>query len=351
MALYRDPAAAHRPRPSIVRDLLRIPAKIDNHQIENQATCVLGWLVDRSPVFARELVALFVGDAVEVVEPIGARTWISLAKPGGGAVFPDLSIEAAAASLQLLVEVKVGSEFAVYEDGTLQPDYYRQRWLELPPGPEAAARAVGTLTRPGGTTPVDLARLRARDVTWSQVRDLLRDVLDAGALDASVALVAESFLEALVTQIAVDPPDPATLAGWLAAHRDEAYEVANGVASLLRADGVTTTSGRAFVGRRVRFDDVAGAPLFARVYAAKAGSGLTLAGWPDAIIVGIERDANGALDQPTSLLVEEAGFLRVKDTDGFWLHRQFWPLDDEPSVIANGIAEALRATGLLPRRG
>jgi len=37
---------------------------------------------------------------------------------------------------------------------------------------------------------------------------------------------------------------------------------------------------------------------------------------PDAIIVGVERDANGALEPEASLAVEQAGFLRVKDTDG-----------------------------------
>jgi hypothetical protein len=94
MGLYQDPIKA-RPRPSLIRDLLTIPAKVDNHQIENQATCVLAWLVDQSPVLARDLVEVFVGNAIDVVEPIGARTWLSVPKPDGGAVFPDLSIDGA----------------------------------------------------------------------------------------------------------------------------------------------------------------------------------------------------------------------------------------------------------------
>jgi hypothetical protein len=347
MALYQDPAA-DRPRPSLVRDLLRIPAKVDNHQIENQATCVLGWLVDRSPVFARELIAMFVGDAVTVVEPIGARTWLSLPKPGGGAVFPDLSIDCAEASLQLLVEVKVGSEFHAYDTGVLQPDYYRWAWSQPIPGPKAEHRAVGTLTRAGGPTPVDLATLRACDVTWSQVRDRLSDLVANDALAPAVALVADSFLEAIAAQIAVDPPDPSTLKGWLAGHRDDVHAVANEVADLTAADGIKSTSGREFVGRRVCYSDVLGKPLFARVYAAPAGSGLTLAGWPDAIIVGIERDADGTLDPELSHAFQAAGFLRVKDTAGFWLHRQYWPLDDS-RVTASAIAQALGSTGLIGR--
>ena len=82
--LYHDPDAGHS-RPHLIVDLLDVPAKPNNHQLENQATTVLAWLVDGSPELAREVVQLFLGES----PPDGsivARTQVSLGKPGGGAV-------------------------------------------------------------------------------------------------------------------------------------------------------------------------------------------------------------------------------------------------------------------------
>src|SRR3954449_12698847 len=129
--LYQPPDKP-RLRPSLVKDLFVIPAKSTNHQIENQATAVLAWLIDRSPEFARRCLELFVGPDHVPHGPVGARTWVTLPKPGGGAVFPDLSIDATEPSFQVLVEVKIGSEFHEYPtpDGTSisQPDFYRWAW-------------------------------------------------------------------------------------------------------------------------------------------------------------------------------------------------------------------------------
>src|SRR4051794_38878824 len=187
MGLYQDPAAP-RPRPSLVRDLFTLPTKPTLHPLENQATAVLAWLADRSKAFAAELVSLFLGASVEIAHPIGARAWVSLPQPGGVAVFPDLSLDGPAKRFQLLIEVKVGSDFHVYPmpDGSAlsQPDYYRYAWAQLPAGSEAEVRAVGTLTRPGGDTPVAPADLKARDVTWAQVRDTLGQMLSDGGARA-----------------------------------------------------------------------------------------------------------------------------------------------------------------------
>ena len=82
VVLYQDPAKPRR-RPSLIGALLSIPAKATNHQLENQATAVLAWLVDRSPVIAEGVLRLFLEDDAPAAGVIGARTWISLPQPGG----------------------------------------------------------------------------------------------------------------------------------------------------------------------------------------------------------------------------------------------------------------------------
>jgi len=356
MALYQDPAKP-RLRPSLVKDLFTIPAKATNHQIENQATAVLAWLIDRSPALAAAIVELFLGDAAPRVTHAGTRTWVSLPKPGGGAVFPDLSIDGDGASLQLLIEVKVGSDFHDYvtPEGTVvsQPEFYRRVWSRLPTWGEARQRAVGTLTRHGGPMPVELAALRARDVTWSQVRDRLRALLEAGELATDVALVAASFLEAIDAQIAVEAPDPSHLKAWLAQHRPVVDAIGDELTSLLPGASAASSSGGQFVARRVTIPEVLGRALVLRVYASPAGSGLTLPGWPDGVIVGVERDANGTLEAEAALRFAEVGFLRRRDIDGFWLHRELWPMEQarqDPAATAAQVVELVAATGLVSLR-
>src|SRR3954465_2143481 len=104
MALYQDPAQP-RLRPSLVEDLLALPATTKHHPLENQSTAVLAWLADRSALFAPRLVACFLGHPVDKGIVIGARTQIPMEQPGGGAVFPDLSLDGSNRAFQLLVEV------------------------------------------------------------------------------------------------------------------------------------------------------------------------------------------------------------------------------------------------------
>src|SRR3954453_5509351 len=95
MALYEDPLG-HRSRPTLIPALMSIPASASMHQHENQATAALAWLAERSPPFARRLAALFIGDdqATQECAVLGARAHtLSLPRPGGGAVFPDMSID------------------------------------------------------------------------------------------------------------------------------------------------------------------------------------------------------------------------------------------------------------------
>lgn len=98
MSLYHDPSLPYA-HPS-----LGVPATASQHQLENQTTTVLAWLVDHSRVLARSVLGLFLGDYVPAEGSIGARTQLTLPKPGGGAVYPDLSVCMGHHALQLLVE-------------------------------------------------------------------------------------------------------------------------------------------------------------------------------------------------------------------------------------------------------
>jgi hypothetical protein len=51
VTIFHNPGVAYG-RPSLISDLLTVPANPGQHQLENQATTVLAWLVDRSPAFA-----------------------------------------------------------------------------------------------------------------------------------------------------------------------------------------------------------------------------------------------------------------------------------------------------------
>lgn len=354
MTCYQDPDKP-RHRPSLIEDLFSLPTKAGLHPLENQSTATLAWLIDRSPVFAREFVELFLGEGAAPSGTLGARTWITIANPDGGFLFPDLCIEAGDGQLQLLVEVKVASDRAQYicSDGVTrwQEEMYRWAWTKLP-GPQAAIRAVGTLTRGEGSTAVEAAELRAADVTWSRVRDLIQRLLDRSAFEPEASAVAASFLKAIKSRIAVDTPTPTELATWLEAHATLVEAIAAGLRDRVPGATLSKASGKGFIGRRVHIPDVLGSELRLRVYASPAGAPQHLIGEPDAIIVGIERDSGGTLEAPASDIFAEAGFLKEKDIAGGRMHRRAWTLDDmrdDPAdATVSSIWDALSITEVGP---
>ena len=354
MAFYQDPDKP-RHRPSLIEDLFKLPTKPGLHPLENQSTATLAWLIDNSPVFAREFVELFLGAGSAPDTTLGARTWLTLPNPDGGVLFPDLCIEAAGGQLQLLVEVKVASGLAQYlgRDRIMrsQPVQYRWCWQDLT-GAHAQVRAVGTLTRGGGEkTALDPGRLQASDVTWSQVRDVIERLLAESGFGPETALVAESFVHAIKARIAVDPPSATALSAWLDAHAHVATQVATYLRDLAPGSTLSKAGGAAFVGHRVHIPDVLGSELRLRVYASPASSAQNLVGEPDALIVGIERDAGGTLEAPASDIFAEAGFLKERDIQGGVMHRRAWPMEDvlpDPAATAASIWEMLSASGVGP---
>jgi len=283
-----------------VRDLLGLTATTAHHALEDQATTVLAWLIDRSPVIARSVRRLFLGPVGDVEGTIGAETQVSLPKPVGGALRPDVSICVSDRAPQLLVEVKVASELAVYSEfDSLQQDaVYRHLWRSPSPA-DAEVRAVGTLTRwPRSAQSVDVGQLVARDVSWRELRDALGELLAHDEVAPDVALVAGSFVHAIDERIAPKPPTEAELAEFLAGFESLLESTAKCVATLLSAtDPLMTTKGAAFVGRRIRLVDRQGEELFVRLYLAADGSRrLAIPGTPEALVVGPERDFGGTLE-------------------------------------------------------
>jgi hypothetical protein len=324
---------------------MRLPATPEQHPLENQCTAVLAWLVDRSDLFAREFVALFLDDPVPA-GTVGARAQLSLPMPDGSTLRPDLSVDGPNGSLQLLVEVKVASVLATYEtpDGTVrrQDRQYAWGWSRLEQ-PDRRVRAVGTLTlEPPDQQDADPAGLRARHATWFQVRDLLHRLLPE--MGEQVRLVASSFLEVLSTRVAVTPPDPARLAAWLDEHVAVAITVARQLAAGLSAAKTTKAGGAQFAGRRVHIPGVHGQELRLRVYVTPAGGAQNAPGLPDALIVGLERDSGGTIEPDLQPILTAAGFPRLRDKAGDVMHRMTWPLRDaatDPDEITAAVLAAL----------
>jgi hypothetical protein len=349
MTLYHDPDIEDV-RSSLVGDLLGIPATDKNHQLENQATTVLAWLVDQSPTIARTVLRLFLGDRAPADAAIGARTQLALPKADGGALYPDLSICVADRALQLLVEVKVDSAHAVYEEygGQLQPQVYRELW-RTPGQGDAVIRAVGTLTRTGGASEPDPDQLIAREVAWRELRDALHHLLASGAVEPECRLVAASFVTAIDERIAPAPLTEDAQHEFFATHEALLDGVKDAIARLVRGTGAPKRiRGKAYLGWRIPLPGATAAPLFLRLYLSPQSTRLNLPGQPDALIAAPERDADGTLEPGESAAVKAAGFPRTKDLDGYWLHRHPWELTGlDTESVAGEIVAMLAKTGLL----
>lgn len=358
LTLYQDPDKPRR-RPSLVEDLVKLPTKPTGQPLENQATAVLAWLIDHSPSFARGFVSLI---APEVDLPngrIGARTWVSLRMPDGGTLFPDLSIDGPHGTFQFLIEVKVASDLATYVDARgierMQDAQYRWGWnaLESPP---QRLRMVTTLTR--GREREDrsdehrsaVAVGYGERLTWTQVAHLLHRL--EPDLESYVALVAFSFSQLILKRIAITQLSTAQMKEWLLRHTRVVEQVVGGVSAQVAHASIIGTKGAGFVGQRIVIEDVRGAPLRLRIYATPAGGPQNLPGGPDAVIVGIERDAGGKLEADIAGDFVEAGFLRERDIAGHLMHRRVWAMEDvesDASGVVSEIVEAVIASGHVRR--
>lgn len=359
MSIYLDPAGPY-PHPTLLPALMKVPAKEGQHQHENQATEVLAWLVDNSDVVARTVCTLFLDDLphVDAAHTIGARTQITLPRTVGSPVYPDLSIEGSNASFQLLVEVKIAADLSETLDqqtgkAIQQDDLYRSLWANQGDEHQAAARAVGTLTRAGGSSVVDTRAMRARDVAWSAVRDALSEC--SATVEPEVHSVLISFVEAIDVHIAVKRLDVAQVSLWLGAHEHLVADTAVALSELVdgRADGTTRLS-TDYASRYVRFIDTTGQEMRVRVFITPSGGRLNLPGHPDTLAVYLGRDSDATIEKALLPRLRAAGFIAQKDVWGFSLCRRHYELSDDSdaadltTTVAQQVAEMLKRAELIP---
>jgi hypothetical protein len=336
MTIYRDPSASGYPHPRLFVDLMARPSKIDLLPLELQVTTVLAWLLDRSRPFALALLDAFVGPEFKVGERVvGARTEIGLPPlPPGGWLRPDLSIDVAERSLQLLIEVKVDASFHthVLDSGTyLQPDTYVLAWqhaVRLDRAAEAQTRRVGTLSRTPAAAPKPDAKLedantqRAKDISWHAVHDLIADGVSTGAF-GELRGIATEFSDALEERVlssagGTDVSDP-TLAWGLRLLADVLPEIAGRIpgASL----GQTVAPQRDYVGRYMRLNFGLESPVQFWIHVSTA-DGRYNGGRAEANLWLSERpDARFPPDVRRQLAT--SGFSEVTDLAGTALRRSF----------------------------
>lgn len=216
---YVDPRSEEWRTPNLITGLMKTPATESLHPLERQLTIVLAWLLHHSPGFAREFTQLFFADdedamtAHATATAIGARAWGTLRPTGPtGYLYPDLSVAGAARAFELLVEVKVGASIHHWDTdaGPLyQPDAYIRSWRSYDGEDEAAVRRVGTLTKAGPGIELTPDPMRARDVTWRQLRERLAVLLESGAIEPVAAAVAVDFAAA-IDEFVLPTPTPQT---------------------------------------------------------------------------------------------------------------------------------------------
>jgi hypothetical protein len=346
MTIYQDPALPGRVRPGLVSELLGQPAWEQHHQLENQASIVLAWLIDRSPAIGRRILDLWLEDhEIPADAVIGARDQVVLPSK----LRPDISIDVSGRLLQLLIEVKVGAEFAEH-DGRLQDEAYRVEWKEMDEG-EAEVRAVGTLTRDALDRPdtVDLPALRARDVEWSELKTALQDVIESGALDASIADITASLCEAIDLHIDIASIDVEGLPAFLARAQPLVEQLSASAGQLLGA-APSIAHGAHYAGAKLSYLGIDGGPVVVRIVAGAKGGAMTPLGAGETLLIGVGRDHSILLkgDDREKALGAGLGLVKTLHYTFTALRFAFDEAERNPSAVTAQLVSTLTAADLLP---
>jgi hypothetical protein len=196
---------------------MKNPSTEKQTPLERQLTVVVAWLAHHSDQFARALLRRFFDGDTEALGAmsdelrLGARTWGMLRAVNGitGPLYPDITISASNRAFELIIEMKVDADvhLSCELEGRLlyQPDAYVYSWIHnYDASLEAIVRRVGMLTREGVAREragpelwPELADYRAAAVTWSDLRDDLRGLLDRGEIEADVRTVGHEVVEAI----------------------------------------------------------------------------------------------------------------------------------------------------------
>jgi hypothetical protein len=354
---YIDPASSEWPAVNLIDGLIAKPTTETKSALEDQTTVVLAWLLDRWPALAHRLTTkCFVNDAealdaLAAASRVGARTWLSLPKlpcsPGGGVMRPDLSIAGDARSFELIIENKVDAAPHHYEclngchDPPLIPqqDAYALSWGLCPAEHEARVRRVSVLSR----DPVErgeVSALRSVDISWLDVRDLIRELLDEASSDGDVGAVASDFLDVLDERVlaqakpsvagakSIDPIEHPVLI-WGA---EFLAELLPSLATKLdgRHSGPLLNGKSFYAGGYVRFDALGGQELSIWFCVTEAGRPYSVPGFEDGL--WIVRDGPWPAAARESL--KASGFAKQVDQAGYGNERIFRPAAELQAAAA-----------------
>lgn len=361
--VYVDPHSKHQ-RLSLIGELTKLPSRPEHVPAEDQLTAAVAWLTDRSEAFAREFCKLaFLGDdealeALAGAADLSADVQVRLPSVGAGFLWADLSIAAPARAFQLIVEVKLTSDFHQYVIdgvGTLpQPEAYLHAWRTCAAEAEAHVRRLGTLTL-DGSAPPSSDPWRAGDITWAQVHELL--VRLCPELPADVLLVAEDLRDHLAGRVLPPVVSPEFL--------ERGARLTRGVCERLKPrvlEGKISGNFKPndrfhYVGGYLQFETPETTKEKLWFVVTPAGGDYNVPGAPASIQIASVYEE--PLTPAAKARLVDAGFAESKDKIGYRLLRAALPLEDlgegEPmatqvSVAAAWAEDLLAAAGLVPGR-
>jgi hypothetical protein len=360
--VYIDPSSK-RQRLSLMGELTKLPSRPAHVPAEDQMTAALAWLADHSEQLARALCELFLEPADEEAREAlgratstGADVQLRLPRVGAGFLWVDLSLTGADREFQLLVEVKLGSDFHQYAIPALgatlaQPDAYLHAWRSCDDAHEAKVRRLGTLTL-DGKAPRAGDPWRARDVTWADIHKLLDDV--TGELSPDVELVARDLRDHLAARVL----PPVLAPGFL----ERGGKLTRGVCERLRSrvsegkvSGNFAPNERFhYAGGYLRFTSPEQTREKLWFVVTPAGGDYNVPGAPASIqMASVFEDP---LTPAAKARLISAGFTETKDKIGYRLVRAALPLEeleveatleDRIAVASDWAHELLRAAGFV----
>jgi hypothetical protein len=348
---------------SLLFALRRVPTTMGRVPEEDQLTTVLAWLCELSPTAADRLARLLLdGDHVALDAlgsgPLRVRTQVRLPRlDGTGPLIADFSLAAPDKALQLLVEVKLDADIAVYSTAGMQldqPNAYLEAWRKCDAAEEARERRVGTVTLRGLEQPVIDGR--ARDITWRQVLELLSELHEGNQLEPAADAVAHELIYYLEERIL--PPELAD--NELDGAVDRVHRIAVGLADAIpgarHGDRATKYVKTGCVSENIHLE-AAGEPLTIWIAFTPRRTTYNPVGWPDALQLAVMDEG---LSEGVTTLLRHAGFQPLPDRAKSWKpYRIMVPweeLNEAADPVAHGVAWGLRnlkETGVIdePQRG
>ena len=358
--VYTDPVQRTRLL-SLIGELTKLPARPTHVPAEDQLSAVLGFLADHAEPFARALCERFLADddqearaALAESKQLGAGLQLRLPSIGAGFLWPDVSVCGEKRGFQLLIEVKLGSDFHQYANPAggvfFQPDAYLHAWRSCPADQEATVRRLGTLTLDGKAPSIG-DQWRARDLSWADIHALLVDVADK--LAPEVRLIAQELRDHLAERVLPPAIEPGFLE-WGA-------KLTRAVCEQLRAKVIDGRVSGSFAANAA-FHYAGGylqlmAPGQSReklwFVISPAGGDYNVPGEPASLQIASYNE--DPLSAETRLALLEAGFVESKEKAGYVRVRAALPLsdldgagglDEQVATAADWARERLQAAGL-----